>query len=120
MGGEFKTDFGTERIGLAIAAGGFGFDDAGRAELQGAERHVDGVTGHVAKSAGAEIHPTAPVERMINILLEGPRLRGADPEVPIHPFRNGVRAVRPRATLRPDGPVRPNMDFLRATNQAGL
>ena len=54
----------------------FALDDVGVAQVERPEGHVDGVAGHVAQRAGAEVVPAAPFEDVIDILLEWPLGRG--------------------------------------------
>ena len=107
--------------GLRVnARGQFALDDVGIAELERAERHVDGVAGHVAQGAGAEIIPAAPLERVIDVLLEGPLAGRAEPEIPVQVRRDRVLPARAVQALGPDRAVGPDMQFERFADHARL
>ena len=108
-------------VGFRVDAGGdFAFDFVGVAEFEGAEGHVDGVAGHVAEGAGAEVVPAAPFEAMIDVLFEGPLHGGSEPEVPVEVFRDGVGASGAFEALGPDGAVGPDVEFEGVAEDAGL
>ncbi len=65
------------------------------AEIKGMGRQSLAVAAHVAKRAGAEIPPAAPIERMIRAVIR-PVGRGADELLPMHVGRNRRQAGRPR------------------------
>src|SRR6185437_14085833 len=109
-----------ERIRFAVHVGAFRFNGAGITELQRTERHVDRVACHVAQGAGAKINPSPPDEGMISVLLERPRWSRSEPEIPIKIRRNRIGTRGPRASLRPDRAIRPNVHFTRVTNDSRL
>jgi len=68
---ETQSEAGGLWEGLRVnTRGNFALDHAWVAQLQ-ARTACDGVTGHVTQRAGAEFVPAAPLEGVINILLEG-------------------------------------------------
>ena len=67
---KLEANFGADRIRFLVHdAEGRGFNFCGVAKVEGAEGHVDGVAGHVAECAGAEVLPAAPVERLVNSIV---------------------------------------------------
>ncbi len=119
--GELEADAGSLGESFRIKARGkFKLDDAGIAELERAERHVDGVARHVAERAGAEVEPAAPFEIVIHILLERAFRRRPEPQIPIERAGDDVRAGRAIQPLRPDGAIGPDVEFARLANDAGV
>ncbi len=72
------------------------------------------------EGAGAEVIPAAPLERLINVLLEGPLARRPEPHIPVQVGRNRVRALRAVKPLGPDRAIGPDMHFERIADHAGL
>ena len=98
----------------------FANDFGGWWEVESAERHVEGMAGHVAEGSGAVVIPTAPVEWVVGILGIGARLGMAEPEIPVEfrwDWRGGGRV---EDTLWPNGAVGPNMDCGGFADDAGL
>ena len=112
------------------------------AELEPAEREVHRVARHVAERARAEVVEPAPGERVVDVLVELPRivhvgvirilveeraLRGrCEPGVPVQPvadlvaLRMALHPVGDGLALRPHGAVRPHVDLLRVSEDAAL
>src|SRR6266446_3397782 len=65
---KFPRDGGPPRISFRIDRPRLGGDGRRILKFESHERHVGGVTGHVTQSAGAEIPPATPGERMISRL----------------------------------------------------
>src|SRR5262245_48640837 len=78
------------------------------------------MTRHVTERAGAEVEPSAPVERMINPFLERARGRRSEPKIPVHISGHRIFALRPSDSLRPDRAIRPYMNFPRRADQPRL
>src|SRR5438445_12450592 len=78
------------------------------------------MTGHVAQGTGAEIKPATPVKGMIDTCLERPNRRRSQPQIPFQICRNRVFPRRASDALRPDGPVRPDMDLLDGPDETRL
>jgi len=89
------------------------------AEFEGAEWHIDSVASHVAKGAGAEIVPAAPIELMVNLVLETGGMGRAEPDIPSRE-REQDPSQRAIETLRPDGAVGPDVNFARGADDASL
>ena len=119
--GELEADARSEGVGFGVNLGGHFALDLGRvAELEGAEGHVDGVAGHVAERAGAEVGPAAPFERVVEAFFVGAHLSGADEAVPVEAIGDGVGAGGSIEALGPDGAVRPDVKFFGISDDAGL
>src|SRR5262245_3428194 len=69
------------------------------------------MAGHVAQRAGAEIEPSAPLERLI-LGMVGPIVCRAKELVPADVVRYAGRLLEPAQALRPDRPVGPDVNFL--------
>ena len=84
--------------------GDVAFDADGIFQIERPEGRVHDVAAEVAKRAGAEIPPRAPACRVIGRVI-GPHRGGADPQIPVQPFRDGGRVLGPADldALRPDG-----------------
>ena len=118
VGGELELDDRPLGIALLVVARRFGLDRDRVAQIEGHERHVDRVAGHVAQGAGAEIPEAAPGERMIAV-AERPLWRG-----PSHRSQcrfAGPASGRPgrSAALRPDRAIGPDVNFLHRADRAG-
>src|SRR6266542_3242797 len=101
--------------------GGFlALDDVGVTQTERAERHVDGVTSHVAEGAGAKILPSAPFESVISVLFVGTQRRGSKPQVPTEAGGHRIFAGRAVDALRPDRAVAPDMQLLGFADDARL
>src|SRR5881394_3156981 len=111
-------------------------DELWIAEFCGAERHVGRVTSHIAERTGAEIEPTAPIERRVDTLF-APARRGnvgalrthifvrahwgrAQPEVPFETVGDRIFARWTSDALRPDRPIAPDMDLFDGSDDAAL
>ncbi len=117
---EFKFDPGFIRIGLAVGAVyRLGDDAGGVTELQGTERHVGRMAGHVAQCAGAVVVPAAPVERQITIAVFALGGR-SQPEVPVQTGRNFSLRQRVFDPLGPNRTVGPDMDLADGADNPGL
>ncbi len=96
----------------------FRFAARGVAQLEGPERQVHVVAGHVAQRALAEVPPAAPLGGMITPVGIGSLGRWAQPEVPVQlrrrllPFGRAVAAAPALAD--------PDVDFGDVADRAGL
>jgi hypothetical protein len=119
VGRELEDDFRRFRIAVLVMHGGFGLYADGVAQIEGHERQVDIVAGHVAERARAEVPPSAPVEVVVGRFVlhfalvvdqQGIRAdtRRAEPQVPVQVGRRrGGR--RTADALRPDRAIGPDM-----------
>src|SRR5262249_3943605 len=114
--GEFELDLRIRRISVPIMLRTFGLDRDRVAHVEGHERHVASVASHIAEGSGAEIPPTTPSERMVDLRtrVSTPR-RWAEPDFPIKGRRHGLDR-RPMSALRPDRSVRPDVNFFNGPN----
>src|SRR5207244_9920912 len=96
----------SQRISFFIAIAGARFHRRWGLELQHAEDGVEAVGAHVPECAAAEVGPSAPGERHIN-MIEWASRRGAEPQVPIQSRGNGILLLRALDALQPKRAARP-------------
>ena len=85
-------------------------DDLDRLGVEQLECHagdVDGVAGHVAERAGAEVEPAAPVERLV-VRVVGTVVGGPEELVPANVIGDAGRILGPADALRPDRAIGPD------------
>src|SRR5439155_1263897 len=99
--------------------GRFGLDPRRVAQVERPERRIHRVAGDVAQGTGAEVPPTAPLERRVRGVIGAGR-GGAEPQVPIDPGGRVVLFERPLDRLRPDRPVGPELDLAHRPDGAGF
>ena len=116
--GKLELDLRPLRVAVAVVPGALGLDRDRVAQVEGHERHVAGVAGHVAQRAGAEVPPAAPGERMIAVAVR-PLRRRAEPDVPVERRRAPASIGGPALALRPDRAIGPDVDFLDRADLAG-
>ena len=95
----------TDHFGIAVAVVArtiSAWTDDRIAQVEGHEGHVEGVAGHVAQRAGAEVPPAAPVEGMIGFVAVGPPGSAGQPEVPVQVFGRHRPDWGRSSALRPD------------------
>ena len=90
-----------------------------RGQFERRENRIVDVAAHVAERGRAEIDPLAPVARMIVAIEIRPRLRDAQPQVPVERRRHGVGAIGHRLGVAPFL-FAPGVDLLHLADGAAL
>ena len=98
------------RIGLLVVATGDGLHAGRIAQIEGHEWHIERMTSHVAQSAGAKVPKTTPSKGLIAVAIR-PLRRWSQPQIPVQ-MRRRLCVGRTTTSLRPNGPVCPDVDFL--------
>src|SRR5947208_6106759 len=117
--GEGVGDARARGRALGEQLGRFGLDPRRVAQVERPERRIHRVAGDVAQGTGAEVPPTAPLERRVRGVIGAGR-GGAEPQVPIDPGGRVVLFERPLDRLRPDRPVGPELDLAHRPDGAGF
>src|SRR5256886_15759704 len=108
----------SQRISFFIAIAGARFHRRWGLELQHAEGGVEAVGAHVAECAAAEVGPSAPGKRQIN-MIEWAFRRRAEPQVPIQSGGHRILLLRALDALQPEGAARPVLYLLDRADHAG-
>src|SRR5690606_9003836 len=84
-----------------------------------AKDYVEGVASHVTQRSRAEVHPATPGKGVVRRVVR-PLGGGTEPEIPIDGLGHGHAFAWTGDGLRPDGAVRPDMDFAYVTDCSSL